>query len=503
MENSAGSDLQQVHLRVGPNGYEPVAHYTAKAILYMEENVEFQANILSLCPSHIWPKDSYRLACPRPILISKDHRQQLEELQEALAAAIADIVERWWTDNEAQFPKRMPLEKEEDDLLRWLEEQAPRDKVQKYSACRGSWRPDFLVEEHKRSDGVVAERFRITEINARFSFNGFMHAAYGQEALDNMGLGDSGLASATSATKFVDGLLNLFKPDLPLHLLKGEEPGIDIYMFIDAVQRHLGVTPRLISPSDLRLLPDPQSDGGYRLCCLAKDNGEVRFDSGNSTLTTPEGEIVEEIQQVGLELHQRELFALQPEILRQISLRCFNDMRTILLVHDKRMLGIVKQELQSLVTRGVLTAAQAHVLDDGVVDTILPGSQELEQLFQMFKSSEELKDGYIIKPIRSGKGAGIVFGEDKGTDEWISALEPLQSPGLDLRTTCVVQRRIVPRLYDVILNTSGERSRYALCGTYHVINGEFLGLGIWRASGNRICAVSHGSSWICSVARED
>lgn len=43
----------------------------------------------------------------------------------------------------------------------------------------GSWRPDFLVEDGP--DGE--ENFRITEINARFSFNGFMHAAYGQQAL--------------------------------------------------------------------------------------------------------------------------------------------------------------------------------------------------------------------------------------------------------------------------------------------------------------------------------
>lgn len=72
-------------------------------------------------------------------------------------------------------------------------------KLPDFAACRGSWRPDFLVNEVTNADGTTVENFVITEINARFSFNGFMHAAYGQLALDDMGLERHGLASATDA----------------------------------------------------------------------------------------------------------------------------------------------------------------------------------------------------------------------------------------------------------------------------------------------------------------
>jgi hypothetical protein len=276
-------------------------------------------------------------------------------------------------------------------------------------------------------------------------------------------------------------------------------------MFIDAVRRRFGVTPRLISPADLRLVSDPQSKSGTRLCCIIKNNEECNDNGEETPLATPsalvtsEGEMVEEIHQVGLELHQRELLTLRPEMLRQISLRCFNDIRTILLVHDKRMLGIVKQELLPLVARKVLTPAQAHILDKGIADTILPGSQELHQLLRISKRSPKVKDDYLLKPVRGGKGAGIVFGEDLSPDEWAYALRHLQSPKLVAGITCVVQHRIVPRLYDVILTASGNRLLYPLVGTYHVIDGEYLGLGTWRSSGNRICAVSGGGSWICSV----
>jgi hypothetical protein len=34
-----------------------------------------------------------------------------------LTLAITDVVQRWWTDDTARFPQRMPLPKEEEKLL--------------------------------------------------------------------------------------------------------------------------------------------------------------------------------------------------------------------------------------------------------------------------------------------------------------------------------------------------------------------------------------------------
>lgn len=268
-------------------------------------------------------------------------------------------------------------------------------------------------------------------------------------------------------------------------------------MFIDIVKRRFGVTPRLITPEDLRLEPNSQGKGGYKLYCVIKN--PVDLGSIPNLTTNGSGEVLEEIHQVGLELHQRELQAMESNMLRQISLRCFNDMRTVLLIHDKRMLGIVKQELHPLVARQVLTPVQAQVLEKGIADTILPGSTELQELIQLSKDAPGLRHEYILKPVRSGKGAGIVFGEDfLSNDEWISALDRLRSPKI-IPGICVVQRRIIPRLYDVVLQASGARVRYPLVGTYHTTHGKLLGLGTWRSSGSRICAVSCGGAWICSV----
>ncbi|KNG91646.1 hypothetical protein ANOM_000200 [Aspergillus nomiae NRRL 13137] len=492
--------LQQVHLGIGSKRYEPVASYQGNKTLYTHEHEILQSSILGLCPEHLWYHGSNAALCPRPILITNEHQRQLEQLHNALTTAIVDIVKRWWTDLDARFPERMPLMKNEEDLLRWLESQNSHNGVP-YEARLGSWRPDFLVGSY--SDGPSTETYRLTEINARFSFNGFMHLAYGQEGLSDLGAGRNGLIHATDSSKILNGLLSLFNPSRPLHLLKGEEPGIDIHMFIDFVHRHIGIRPRLITPADLRLIPDPKSPDRGRLCCLVRDQGHTRLINESPLLLTSNGEVVEEIHQVGLELHQHELFGLSPEILHEVSLRCFNDMRTILLVHDKRMLGIIKQEIPSLVAREVLTPAQGEALDAGIADSFIPGSPELNELIQTSAKSPDLRKEYLLKPIRGGKGAGILFGDEVGADEWLSTLERLRNPHfVSGNTMYVVQRRIWPRLYEVILKSSGDRGHYPLIGTYHTTNGQLLGLGTWRSSPDRICAVSHGGAWICSVLDE-
>lgn len=277
---------------------------------------------------------------------------------------------------------------------------------------------------------------------------------------------------------------------MPLHIVKGEEHGIDVHMFVEFCH-HLGIKTRLITPNSLRVIPQREGHNSYKLCCLTPDQHSRH------------GEKIEEIHQLGLELRQHELHALSPELKRQISLRCFNDMRAIFLTHDKRMLGIVLQELESLVTRSILSAEQAAHLEKGIAYTILPGSPELEDLIDRSSASEQLKDEYILKPIRSGKGDGIQFGDQLSHADWQVRLEELRDaqpkPGL---TLYVVQRKVNQPLYDVTLG-SGQSVSCHKVGTYHAVNGQFLGLGTWRCSPGRLCAVSDGASWITSVVCKD
>jgi hypothetical protein len=49
---------------------------------------------------------------------TREHFNTVEELHTALNKATSDIVERWYNDEKAAFPARMPLKDNEDKILR-------------------------------------------------------------------------------------------------------------------------------------------------------------------------------------------------------------------------------------------------------------------------------------------------------------------------------------------------------------------------------------------------
>lgn len=75
-----------------------------------------QASLLALCP--VWPHGFRSLLSAHPIVTSQSQLSKFRHVHELLSAAITNIVERWWTDEAARFPDRMPLEKHEEEVLR-------------------------------------------------------------------------------------------------------------------------------------------------------------------------------------------------------------------------------------------------------------------------------------------------------------------------------------------------------------------------------------------------
>lgn len=57
--------------------------------------------------SSSWPNGSLDTVSPHPVLVTKQHLDQLSQLHEALSLVIEDTIERWWTDDMARFPERM------------------------------------------------------------------------------------------------------------------------------------------------------------------------------------------------------------------------------------------------------------------------------------------------------------------------------------------------------------------------------------------------------------
>jgi hypothetical protein len=233
---------------------------------------------------------------------------------------------------------------------------------------------------------------QICEVNGRFSFNAFFANSYAHEAFQKKLPDESSLKSPldpekvcinlplfstlgmTAESLHCEQVYSAFKmilsPEKQAHLLKDAEFGMDIHLFEYYLRSRCGWKVRFIEPSNLR--GGPNSSLWCRLKTL--DPFAHKVEQGENFYLSLNGELLERIHQVAVELHQSELEDLGLDILKALAPLCFNDMRTIFLVHDKRMLGIVLQEIQSLVhEHNVLTAEEGEILRHGIVPTFLPG----------------------------------------------------------------------------------------------------------------------------------
>lgn len=124
---------------------------------------------------------------PFNICITSAFASQVEDIHKLLDRSLIDIVERWFSDEEAEFPSRMPLEKHEEDLLRWID--GPGSKlIPRFGDRYGMWRTDYLIEK----DATGVEAARICEINARIPYNGFWMTGVHEEATKLLGAGTKG-----------------------------------------------------------------------------------------------------------------------------------------------------------------------------------------------------------------------------------------------------------------------------------------------------------------------
>ncbi|KAI9370876.1 hypothetical protein BJX61DRAFT_544186 [Aspergillus egyptiacus] len=418
--------------------------------------------------------------CPHPILVSDRFMASVKEFHVALSAALTNIVQRWVVDEEADFPSRMPLERQEEDLLRWIHSLTEEKLFPAYAGHQGNWRPDFLLPANE------VDGFKVCEINSRFPSNGMDLNARVYKALDNSETKPLDLAVASDPDHMMARLKALFDPGRPVRFVHNREHNL----LVEALMRDLrDMEPRLLTPDDLRLVPDETSPTGYKLQAVRESASSADIQDRN----------MEDIHQIALRLFLDEFASLSPEMQRQLAFHSNNDIRSILLTHDKRILGILLQELDDLVAKHqVLTERQADLLRKRVVPTIIPGSRELEQLTDSYYRGHVSKTDFILKPIRSGRGEGIVLGEELSTVEWEAILADMKNAALTPdRRLYIIQPLVEQAEGDMFLDEDIGVQRTRRVGTYHSMHGEFVALGVWRVglSTSRTTNMTTGDTW--------
>jgi len=472
-----------------------------------------------------------------PAVLPKKFLEDVNIFHEALIIALDDIVDRWWTDKEADFPSRMPLEPRVEKLLRWIAQGSKEGFARPYKGNQGNLRPGILLSV---SDAPGTFPFRVCEINGRFPINFLHFVATGYEALaDTMKeWQDPFLKPASDHTKLFNGLLDLFDSSVPVHFLSESSDLTEDSPLYGLIEQRTGMRPRSIKPSSLRLVGSATSPTGFDLYCITNltthrntnlNTSANANANANPNANTPENtpnrnlspdlinenrEEMEKVHQIALQLHDTELFSLSEAMIRQIALCCINDVRSVFISHDKRILGILRGEVDSLVHRGVLSEIRGEMLRNVLIPTILPSSNEVLAIREAARINPGNKKDFILKPLRLARGKGILLGKNLSDEEWIEILNDMNtpspssssssssSPGTGTETeietvtgTRTGQYILQPFLPLQTVNWFWDEQRKVrnsrMVGTYYSVNGQFLGLGPWRtgvASENVISA---------------
>lgn len=377
--------------------------------------------------------DVFRNVNPYPVRISSEHYTEQQRLQHVLSKVLHRVVAGFCEDSRLQAVFRLSAEVME--LFEELRETPYRI---------GSYRPDFLI---------VGSRMMVCEINARFATNGFLMTQYTAEVFEKR---QSGVSSRPFYTRAVDALTGRLAAGAPSYIVKEREAGYDIHLLANELSQ-AGYPVRVIAPGALP---------------------ELAARNANCNLI--------------LELHQSEI--QNPETLRQLRALCrrsphYNDLRTVFLVHDKRMLSVFHRDdlIRDYCDSEDVAFLQAHV-----VPTYLPGDSDCEVLADAMDN----QDQWIIKPSLFGKGEGIVLGHTVSRDRWRWLLEQC------VQKQCFVLQKLVKQEQLPVLTCNNDCLSIEpmnVVGTMLCFDDTFIAPGVYRASRSEIVNVASGGTVLVPV----
>lgn len=277
--------------------------------------------------------------------ISIAYRDRMRRLTVLLDMALRAVVRRYGEDERIRTIYALPPEL--DDILRRA---APRP----YRV--GWYRPDVIFDR----EGTT----RICEIGARYSMNGWMVSR----------------ALSKGHADFWADLCSPYTPGSTLALVHRREPGGEVDCLSDHLQR-TGVHFLSVKPEEMEL-----RDG--RL--------------------TARGTVLDRLI---LQMDRTELLYFQPAVLDRL-MECgdyFNDVRTLILVHDKRVLAVLSDGaiMREAMPGNLYAELQPHLIPSFCIGSAAEVERFLEQ------------DGdWIAKQNSGGRGIGTLVRSRCGADEW-------------------------------------------------------------------------------------
>jgi hypothetical protein len=356
---------------------------------------------------------------PYPFLIGPDRLPKLRAIQGSIHRAIVAVVTHFAKDDRLSGVIQLPAEEQE--ILRLLSDKPYRP---------GSFRPDYL----HAADG----REMIAEINARFTLNGYISSVLLNRCLPLL----HPELSPLPALEELEPVLRRRLGEGSIGILKASERGCDIHL----LRKRWGQDCDMLDPKDLTA------------CHLARWGGVV------------------------LELHQRELLGEVPAGLQaQLAAHpgVLNDLRTILIAHDKRLLALLSTDR---VLEDYMEPSDVARLRRHIIPTWVKGAAP-----EKVREALAHPAGWLAKPPRSGKGQGIVVSSRMSPDQWRHTLQKLPDD-------YVLQPYIEQRLFPIAMIRDSDLVKIPMrvIGILPTLDEHAFGPGLFRAAPDEIVNVARG-----------
>lgn len=349
----------------------------------------------------------------RAVIVSPGYLSGLRALAPLLDAALRGVVDRYFHDQRIRDIYRLP------EALEAILRLAARQPYQ-----LGFCRPDFVYDRSGQA--------RICEIGARYPMNGWMITHHFVEACAAQAAG-LGLRLQREHGTFLDILEKLHPVGARVAIVHAAEQGGEIFCMARALESR-GIRFIHAHPSSLQLR-------GGRLYAEAQP-----------------------IDRCILEMDRSELALIPEQALRALicEVPYFNDVRTLILIHDKRVLAVLHD---ADIMRDVLGEADYRILRRYLIPTwVLANTSECERMLA--------RDGeMIVKRSSGGRGVDTLVRSAVSADQWRQRI--LQDRALDMYQEYVDQCE---------LHEPGLRRDIKLVGAQLLFNGRHLGAAVFRGS---------------------
>lgn len=347
-----------------------------------------------------WPEDVFN---PYPFVLPRADVGRLMSLGRAVHAGIHAVVANFARD------ERIRARYDFDPRLASILAHA---RSEPYTI--GMFRPDFVIDEQGE--------FRVCEINARFSANGYAINHIVDLALADVTYLPDDVRRIEGMSAIHETMTAELRDGRPVAVVLSSEGGGEIFMLLD------GLEYRKAAPSSL----SADADEHYVL-----------------------------------ELDRMELLELSPDVLERIIRNgSRNDVRTLILVHDKRLLSVLSDPS---IMRDHVDAEATALLARHIIPTRPANDARDEALAN--------PTDWVLKPSSGGRGVDVWIGGETPRGRWEERLRGEHAAEDTLQ-------RFIPQRRFSIVHLDGDELRESdmnVVGLLPCFEEHVFGPGIFRA----------------------